>query len=77
MVKTLNQKLSELPAARRERILTEADRLHAEYVTLQELRKARKSGGEAGIRTLGGLAPSLDFESSPFNRSGTSPKTGL
>ncbi len=40
MVKTLNEKLSELPAARRERILSETDRLHAEYLTLQELRKA-------------------------------------
>ena len=34
-------------------------------------------GGEAGIRTLGGLAPSLDFESSPFGRSGTSPWRGI
>ena len=42
MVKTLNKKLSELPEARRERILAEADRLHAEYLTLQELRKAMK-----------------------------------
>ncbi len=40
MVKTLNEKLSELPAARRERILSETDRLHAKYLTLQELRKA-------------------------------------
>lgn len=30
-------------------------------------------GGEAGIRTLGGVAPSLVFETSPFDRSGTSP----
>ena len=30
-------------------------------------------GGEAGIRTLGGVTPTLDFESSPFGRSGTSP----
>ena len=42
MVKTLNNKLGELPAARRERILAEADHLHTEYVTLQELRKAMK-----------------------------------
>ena len=40
MVKTLQEKLGELPAARRERILVEADRLHTEYETLQELRKA-------------------------------------
>ena len=31
------------------------------------------SGGEGGIRTLDTLASTLDFESSPFNRSGTSP----
>ena len=42
MGKSLNDKMNELPAARRERILTEADRLHAEYLTLQELRKAKK-----------------------------------
>ncbi len=42
MVKTLNKKLSGLPEARHERILTEADRLYAEYLTLQELRKAMK-----------------------------------
>lgn len=40
MVKSLNKKLDELPAARRVRILAEADRLHAGYVRLQELRKA-------------------------------------
>ncbi len=32
-----------------------------------------KVGGEAGIRTLGALMGTLDFESSPFDRSGTSP----
>ena len=42
MAKTLNKKLDELPAARHERILAEADRLHVEYLTLQELRKAMK-----------------------------------
>lgn len=42
MGKSLNDKMNELPAARRERILAEADRLHAEYLTLQELRKAKK-----------------------------------
>ena len=31
------------------------------------------SGGEAGIRTLGRRKPSPDFESGPFDRSGTSP----
>ena len=33
----------------------------------------RGIGGEAGIRTLGTLAGSPDFESGPFDRSGTSP----
>ncbi len=42
MDKSLTDKLNELPDARRERILAEADRLHAEYLTLQELRKAKK-----------------------------------
>jgi hypothetical protein len=31
------------------------------------------NGGEAGIRTLGWIAPSIDFESIPFGHSGTSP----
>jgi hypothetical protein len=30
--------------------------------------KARKTGGRAGIRTLGGFNPTLDFESSALNR---------
>lgn len=42
MGKSLNDKMNELPAVRRERILAEADRLHEEYLTLQELRKAKK-----------------------------------
>ena len=42
MGKSLTEKLNEFPVARRDRILAEADRLHAEYLTLQELRKARK-----------------------------------
>ena len=33
-------------------------------------------GGEGGIRTLGTVARALDFESSPFDHSGTSPKNG-
>jgi hypothetical protein len=32
-----------------------------------------KFGGEAGIRTLGGLTTTTVFETAPFNRSGTSP----
>jgi hypothetical protein len=30
-------------------------------------------GGGAGIRTLGGIAPTTIFETVPFNRSGTPP----
>jgi hypothetical protein len=38
-------------------------------------RKAlRSDGGEAGIRTLGEVAPTTIFETVPFNRSGTSPR---
>ena len=33
-----------------------------------------KIGGERGIRTLGGLAPTTVFETAPFNHSGTSPR---
>ncbi len=42
MGRSLNEKLDELPADRQERILAVADRLQAEYLTLQELRKARE-----------------------------------
>ena len=42
MGKSLNEKLDALPEARRNRIIAEADRLRAEYLTLQELRKAKK-----------------------------------
>ena len=31
-------------------------------------------GGETGIRTLGGLAPTTVFETAPFDHSGTSPR---
>ncbi|MBL4616940.1 MAG: helix-turn-helix domain-containing protein [Robiginitomaculum sp.] len=37
---TLDEKLAALPVKRRKRILAEADRLEAEYVTLRDLRKA-------------------------------------
>jgi hypothetical protein len=30
-------------------------------------------GGETGIRTLGGIAATIDFESIPFGHSGISP----
>ncbi len=34
----------------------------------------RGNGGETGIRTLGGLAPTTVFETAPFDHSGTSPR---
>ena len=37
---------------------------------------ARSNGGETGIRTLGGLAPTTVFETAPFDHSGTSPRSG-
>ena len=42
MVTTLREKMKGLPAERRARIDAETDRLHNEYKTLQELRKARE-----------------------------------
>ena len=42
MGRTLNEKLTQLPDERRERILVEADRLQTEYLTLQKLRKAKE-----------------------------------
>ncbi len=41
MTKTLKDKMAELPAARRAAIEDRAAQLHAEYLTLQELRKAK------------------------------------
>ena len=41
MATTLRDKMAGLPAARRARIDAETDRLHDEYKTLQQLRKAR------------------------------------
>ena len=32
------------------------------------------SGGETGIRTLGGLTPTTVFETAPFDHSGSSPQ---
>ena len=43
-------------------------------VSLIYRRLSGKSGGETGIRTLGGLAPTTVFETAPFDRSGTSPR---
>lgn len=42
MATTLRNMMEGLPAERRARIEAEADRLHEEYKTLQELRKARE-----------------------------------
>lgn len=36
----------------------------------------REVGGETGIRTLGGVAPTTVFETAPFDRSGISPLAG-
>ena len=41
MGSSLNEKLNPIPKERRQRILTEADRLHVEYMTLQDIRKAK------------------------------------
>ena len=38
---------------------------------------AGASGGETGIRTLGGVSPTTVFETAPFDHSGTSPRWGL
>jgi transcriptional regulator with XRE-family HTH domain len=42
MARTLKDKLATLDAARRAGIEAETDRLHTEYLTLQELRKAKE-----------------------------------
>jgi hypothetical protein len=42
MARTLKDKLAALDPARRAGVEAEADRLHTEYLTLQELRKASK-----------------------------------
>lgn len=41
MGKTLREKMAQLAPDRRARVEAEADRMHAEYLTLQELRKAK------------------------------------
>lgn len=42
MARSLRDKLATLDPARREAVEAEADRLHTEYLTLQELRKAKE-----------------------------------
>ncbi len=53
MARTLKDKLATLDPARRARVEAEADRLHTEYLTLQELRKAKEMTQVQLARTLG------------------------
>ncbi|WP_290740343.1 helix-turn-helix transcriptional regulator [Amaricoccus sp.] len=53
MARSLEQKLGTLDPGRRARIEAEADRLHTEYLTLQELRKARDLTQVQLAETLG------------------------
>ena len=53
MGRTLQDKLGALDPARRERVEAEADRLHTEYLTLQELRKAKEMTQVQLAETLG------------------------
>ena len=50
---TLEEKLNRLPAERRKAIEATADELHAEYLTLRELRKARDLTQHQLAETLG------------------------
>lgn len=49
----LTDKLARLPEPRRKAIEAEADRLHGEYLTLKELRKARAVSQTQLAETLG------------------------
>jgi len=53
MVRTLKDKLAALDPARRAGVLAEAERLHTEYLTLQELRKAKDLTQVQLAETLG------------------------
>lgn len=53
MARTLKDKLAALDPARRAGVEAEADRLHMEYLTLQELRKAREMTQVQLAQTLG------------------------
>lgn len=53
MARTLKDKLAALDPARSARVEAEADRLHAEYLTLQELRKAQDLTQVQLAETLG------------------------
>ena len=53
MVTTLKEKMSQLAPDRRERIEAETERLHQEYLTLQDLRKAKALTQTQLAETLG------------------------
>jgi DNA-binding XRE family transcriptional regulator len=53
MATTLRERMAQLPPERRARIEAEADRLHAEYLTLKDLRKAKALTQEQVAETLG------------------------
>jgi transcriptional regulator with XRE-family HTH domain len=53
MARSLQDKLATLDPARRARIEAEADRLHTEYLTLQQLRKAKELTQVQLAETLG------------------------
>lgn len=53
MARSLQDKLASLEPARRERVEAEAARLHTEYLTLQELRKAKALTQVQLAETLG------------------------
>ena len=53
MARTLKDKLGALDPARRASVEAEADRLHTEYLTLQELRKAKELTQVQLAETLG------------------------
>lgn len=53
MAWSLKDKLATLDLARREKVASEAERLHAEYLTLQEMRKAKKLTQLQPAETLG------------------------
>ena len=53
MARNLQEKLAALDPARRASVEAEADRLHAEYLTLQELRKAKELTQVQLAMTLG------------------------
>jgi DNA-binding XRE family transcriptional regulator len=50
---TLQEKMAQLAPERRARIEAEADRLHTEYLTLKELRRARELTQEQLAQSLG------------------------